>query len=127
MPVCRILIIEDNPVNMELATDLLEVAGYEVVQAFSAEEGLALAHSLKPDLVLMDLSLPGMDGLTATRRLAADPATTHLPIIVLTANVMRGDEERAREAGACGYIAKPIDTRSFARQVEACLKAGDAM
>ena len=126
MPACKILIIEDNPVNMELATDLLEIAGYEVMQASSAEDGLELARTQHPDLVLMDLSLPGMDGLTATRHLCADPATSCLPIVVLTANVMKGDETRCREAGASGYIAKPIDTRAFALQVASYLKAGDA-
>ena len=126
MPACKILIIEDNPVNMELATDLLEVAGYEVMQSTSAEEGVEMARTQHPDLVLMDLSLPGMDGLAATRLLCADPATSHLPVVVLTANVMKGDETRAHEAGACGYIAKPIDTRAFARQVASYLKVGDA-
>jgi CheY-like chemotaxis protein len=122
----RILIIEDNQVNLELATDLLEVAGYEVLSACSAEDGVELARAQQPDLVLMDLSLPGMDGLTATRLLRADNQTMQIPIVVLTANVMKGDEARAREAGANGFIAKPIDTRAFARQIGAYLKVGDA-
>jgi len=121
----RILIIEDNEVNLELATDLLEIAGYEVLSASSAEEGVELARTQSLDLVLMDLSLPGMDGLTATRLLRADVTTAPLPIVVLTANVMKGDETRAREAGVNGFIAKPIDTRAFAEQVRSYLKAGD--
>ena len=120
----KILIIEDNPVNMELATDLLEVAGYEVQQAASAEEGIALARSEMPDLILMDLSLPGMDGLSATRHLCADDSTAQIPIVVLTANAMKGDEARARQAGASGYVAKPIDTRAFPEQIKSFLKGG---
>lgn len=122
----KILVIEDNPVNMELATDLLEFAGFGVLQAASAEEGIALARAEMPDLILMDLSLPGMDGLTATRLLRSDTATTQIPIVVLTANAMKGDEERAHESGAVGYIAKPFDTRGFAGHIHAFLKAGDA-
>lgn len=122
----KILVIEDNPVNMELATDLLEVAGFGVLQAATAEEGIALAHDEAPDLILMDLSLPGMDGLTATRLLRSNAATTQIPIVVLTANAMKGDEERAHEAGAVGYIAKPFDTRRFAGHIHAFLKSGDA-
>ena len=122
----RILIIEDNQVNLELATDLLEVAGYEVLSACSAEDGVELARAQQPDLVLMDLSLPGMDGLTATRLLRADSQTMRIPVVVLTANVMKGDEARAKAAGASGFIAKPIDTRAFARQVACYVKAGDA-
>ncbi len=88
----------------------------------SAEEGIALARSEMPDLILMDLSLPGMDGLTATRHLCADDSTAQIPIVVLTANAMKGDEERAREAGASGYVAKPIDTRAFPEQIKSFLK-----
>ena len=119
----KILIIEDNPVNMELASDLLEVAGFLVLQAANAEEGLALARAEVPHLVLMDLSLPGMDGLTATRLLRADSTTAHIPVVVLTANAMKGDEDRAHEAGAIGYIAKPFDTRHFASHIHAFLEA----
>jgi CheY-like chemotaxis protein len=112
-----ILLIEDNPLNQELATDLLELAGYTVISASNAEEGLQAARSDGVALVLMDISLPGMDGLTATRFLRADPRTSHLPVVALTAHAMKGDEQMVREAGCVGYITKPIDTRSFCRTV----------
>jgi CheY-like chemotaxis protein len=108
-----ILIVEDNPLNMELATDLLEAAGYVVRQAGTAEEAIQTAKTGSPHLILMDVSLPGMDGLAATKALKADPATRAIPVIALTAHAMKGDEEKAREAGCEGYITKPIDTRGF--------------
>jgi CheY-like chemotaxis protein len=109
----RILIIEDNVLNLELATDLLEANGFVVSSAQTAEEGLRMARELMPDLVLMDISLPGMDGLSATKNLKADPATRHLAVVGLTANAMKGDEEIALNAGCDGYLTKPIDTRTF--------------
>jgi CheY-like chemotaxis protein len=109
----KILIIEDNLLNLELATDLLEVNGFAVSSAQTAEEGSRLARELLPDLVLMDFSLPGMDGLTATKNLKADPATRQLSVVGLTANAMKGDEEIALDAGCDGYLTKPIDTRTF--------------
>ena len=109
----KILIIEDNLLNLELATDLLEVNGFAVSSAQTAEEGSRLARELLPDLVLMDFSLPGMDGLTATKNLKADPATRQLSVVGLTANAMKGDEEIALNAGCDGYLTKPIDTRTF--------------
>jgi CheY-like chemotaxis protein len=109
----KILIIEDNLLNLELATDLLEANGFVVSPAQTAEEGLRMARQLLPDLVLMDFSLPGMDGLSATKNLKADPATRHLTIVGLTANAMKGDEELALNAGCDGYLTKPIDTRTF--------------
>jgi CheY-like chemotaxis protein len=109
----RILIIEDNVLNLELATDLLEANGFVVSSAQTAEEGLRMARELLPDLVLMDFSLPGMDGLTATKNLKADAATRHLTVVGLTANAMKGDEEIALNAGCDGYLTKPIDTRTF--------------
>ena len=119
-PKCRVLVIEDNLLNLELVTDLLEASGHIVCSARTAEEGLRLAHEARPDVVLMDLSLPGMDGLAATRALRADPATGDLPVIALTAYAMKGDEEAALSAGCDGYLAKPINTRTFARRVAAC-------
>ena len=113
----KILIIEDNPLNMELAADLLEAAGFHVLQAPTAERGIQLARSLLPDLILMDTSLPGMDGLQATKMLKADRATQHIPVISLTANAMKGDEETARAAGALAYVTKPIDTRTFVADI----------
>ncbi|SPE61354.1 Polar-differentiation response regulator DivK [Verrucomicrobia bacterium] len=113
----RILVIEDNPLNLELVTDLLEASGHVVYQARTAEEGLRLAREALPDVVLMDLSLPAMDGLAATRALRGDPAIKHLPVVALTAHAMKGDEEAALRAGCDGYLAKPIDTRTFATRV----------
>ncbi len=109
----HVLIIEDNQLNFELMADLLEANGCTVQQAQSAEEGLDLARASSPDLVLMDFSLPGMDGLCATRALKSDPPTRHLPVIAVTAHAMKGDEEIARSAGCDGYLTKPIDTRTF--------------
>ena len=109
----KILIIEDNLLNLELATDLLEANGFVVSSAQTAEEGLRMAREILPDLVLMDFSLPGMDGLSATKNLKADPTTRHLAVVGLTANAMKGDEELALNAGCDGYLTKPIDTRTF--------------
>ena len=114
----KILIIEDNLLNLELATDLLEANGFMVSSAQSAEEGLRLARELLPDLVLMDFSLPGMDGLTATKNLKTDFATRHLSVVGLTANAMKGDAEAALAAGCDGYLTKPIDTRTFIATVK---------
>ena len=119
----KILIIEDNPLNMELAADLLAEAGYEVLQASTAEKGLQLARSLLPNLILMDTSLPGMDGLQATMILKSESETQHIPVISLTANAMKGDEETARAAGAMAYVTKPIDTRTFVKNISEFLKA----
>ncbi len=112
-----ILVIEDNDLNRELVTDLLEANGFIVYQAREAEEGLRLAREYMPDLVLMDLSLPGMDGLAATRALREDPAIQHLTVIALTAHAMKGDEQTALRAGCDGYLTKPIDTRTFAGKI----------
>ncbi len=113
MALHRILIVEDNAMNMELAVDLLETAGYVVLTATEAEQGIEVARATKPDLILMDISLPGMDGLVATQRLKSDPATKEIPVVALTAHAMKGDEERARAAGCAGSLTKPIDTRTF--------------
>lgn len=114
---CKILIIEDNPLNLELASCLLEASGFVVQSARTAEEGLQLARALLPDLVLMDFSLPGMDGLSAVKHLKADPVTCHLSVVGLTAHAMKGDQETALRAGCDGYLTKPIDTRTFAATV----------
>lgn len=116
-----ILIVEDNLLNMELVTDLLEAHHFRVLQARTAEEGLRLARELCPDLILMDLSLPGMDGLAATRALKADPKTRDIRIVALTAHAMRGDEKNALDAGCDGYLSKPIDTRTFPGTIAASL------
>ncbi len=114
----KILIIEDNLMNLELVTDLLVANGFNVQSAQTAEEGLRLAREMAPDLVLMDFSLPGMDGLCATRDLKADPATRHLTVVGLTAHAMKGDEQIALDAGCDGYLTKPIDTRTFVATVK---------
>ena len=108
-----VLVIEDNPVNMKLAVMLLETAGHTPISARDAETGLALARTRQPNLILMDVQLPGMDGLAAATLLKADEATRHIPLIALTALAMRGDEERILAAGCDGYLAKPLDYRSF--------------
>lgn len=113
----KILIIEDNELNLELASDLLKANDFVVWEARTAEEGLRLATELTPDLVLMDLSLPKLDGLAATRALKNNPATCHLKVVALTANAMKGDDETALRAGCDGYLTKPIDTRAFPGQV----------
>ena len=115
-PVATILVVDDNPTNLKLASDVLEYAGYRVLKAVDAEEAqVVLCHS-QPNLIFMDLALPGMDGLTLTRKLKAAPLTQHIGIIALTAFAMKGDEQKAREAGCDGYISKPIDTRIFPAQ-----------
>src|SRR4028119_1319919 len=107
-----ILVVEDNATNMTLSTFLLESAGHTVVPATSAEIGLTLALDCRPDLILMDIQLPGMDGLQATALLKTDEATRGIPVIALTALAMKGDEERIRAAGCDGYIAKPLEYRA---------------
>jgi two-component system cell cycle response regulator DivK len=109
----KVLVVEDNPANMTLATFLLKSAGHTVLSATDAESGLTLARSEQPDLILMDIQLPGMDGLQATALLKADEATRAIPVIALTALAMKGDEERIRAAGCDGYIAKPLAYRDF--------------
>jgi two-component system, cell cycle response regulator DivK len=119
----RVLVIEDNASNMTLATFLLESAGHTVLSATDAEGGLAIARAEHPELVLMDVQLPGMDGLQATALLKGDPSTRGIPVIALTALAMKGDEERIRAAGCDGYIAKPLNYREFLAAVSARLQA----
>ena len=120
-----ILIVDDNPTNLKLARVLLAAEGYEVRVAVDAEEALALLASYRPRLILMDLQLPGMDGLTLTRRLKDDPATRDVAILALTAYAMKGDHERALEAGCNGYVTKPIDTRTLPGVIARCLAERD--
>ena len=108
-----ILIVEDNLMNMELVSDILEANGYRVLQAVTGADALEQAQAALPALVLMDVQLPGLDGLTVTGILKDVPRTRNIPIIALTAHAMQGDEEKARQAGCDGYIAKPIDTRKL--------------
>ena len=113
----RILVIEDNPANMKLAVFLLEQAGHEVIQTSDAEEGIRLAHERLPRLILMDIQLPGMDGLVATRQLKENPATHDIKVVALTAFAMTGDSEKIRAAGCDGYVAKPIRYKEFLKVV----------
>ena len=108
-----ILIVEDNAANLKLATFLLESAGHSVLSANDAEAGLTTARADRPDLILMDIQLPGMDGLEATALLKAGEDTKGIPVIALTALAMKGDEERIRAAGCDGYIAKPMRYQEF--------------
>ena len=114
-----ILVVEDNPQNRELVADLLALSGVRVLMAEDAETALELAAREAVDLVLMDVSLPRMDGLEAARELKRTPATAHLPVVALTAHAMKGDRERILAAGCDGYLTKPIDTRAFAAAVAA--------
>ena len=119
----KVLIVEDNPANMTLALVLLESAGHSVITATNAEAGLTLARDEQPQLILMDIQLPGMDGLEATRLLKQDDATRRIPVIALTALAMKGDEERIRAAGCDGYIAKPLAYKDFLAVISARLVA----
>ncbi len=109
----KVLVVEDTPANMTLAVFLLQSAGHTVLSATDADAGLVLARGERPDLILMDIQLPGMDGLKATFMLKADDATRAIPVIALTALAMKGDEERILAAGCDGYIAKPIRYQDF--------------
>jgi two-component system cell cycle response regulator DivK len=117
-----VLIVEDNPANMTLAVFLLTNAGHRVLSATDAEAGLALARAEAPDLILMDIQLPGMDGLEATMHLKRDEATRAIPVIALTALAMKGDEERIRAAGCDGYIGKPMRYKEFLATVSEHLR-----
>jgi two-component system cell cycle response regulator DivK len=108
-----VLVVDDNPTNLKLIAYLLQAKGYDVHTATDAEVALELVASVEPALILMDLQLPGMDGLQLTRQLKADPATKHIVVIAVTAYAMKGDEERARAAGCDGYVPKPVDTRAL--------------
>ena len=113
----KVLVVEDNPVNLELVTVLLELAGYAVICAKDAEEGIALVRRERPAVVLMDIGLPGIDGLEATKILKADPEVGDIPVVALTAYAMSKDEEMTKSVGCSGYLTKPINTRDFADQV----------
>jgi CheY-like chemotaxis protein len=108
-----VLVVEDNPVNLELVAALLENEGCGVILAETADVSLRLAAAERPDLIVMDIQLPGMSGYDATRRLKADPATAGIPVVALTAHAMRGEEARAREAGFDAFLTKPVDTQAF--------------
>jgi two-component system cell cycle response regulator DivK len=112
-----ILIVEDNERNAKLARDVLQFHGFRTVETVSGEEGVIMARDNRPDLILMDISLPGIDGVEATRQLKAEPSTASIPIVALTASVLQADRARFEDAGFSGLIAKPIDVTTFPEQV----------
>ena len=114
----KVLVIEDNELNMKLVKSLFRFSKFEVIEAADAENGIQLAREHKPFLILMDIQLPGMDGLEATRRIKHDNDLKDIPIIALTSYAMQGDEDKAHEAGCIGYITKPIDTRNFLAAID---------
>lgn len=120
----RILVVDDNPTNLKLASELLEAEGYEVDRASDASQAHQAIQLQAPDLILMDVALPGVDGLTLTRQLKAHPATRHIPVLALTAFAMKGDEQRVLNAGCDGYISKPIDTVRLLVRVAETLARG---
>ena len=113
----KILVVDDNPTNLKLVSDVLEFEGYDILKAVDAEEAQVVLAASLPDLILMDIALPGMDGLTLTRKLKAEERTRGIRIVALTAFAMRGDDQKALDAGCDGYITKPIDTRKLSDQV----------
>lgn len=121
-----ILIVDDNATNLKLVRVLLEAEGYVIRTASNAHEALHVLRTFRPALILMDIQLPGMDGLTFTRQLKSTPQTAAITVVALTAYAMKGDEEKALDAGCQGYITKPIDTRQLARQLAAYLDAARA-
>lgn len=119
----RILIVDDNPTNLKLTTYLVRSHGYEVDTAIDAETTFAAIAAARPALILMDIQLPGIDGLEVTRRLKSDPQTADIRIIAVTAYAMKGDQERALAAGCDGYVTKPIDTRALPALIAAQLES----
>lgn len=117
----RILVVDDHHVNLKLACDLLESEGFDVDRAVNAEAALSAIAARLPDLILMDLALPGMDGLALTRLLRSQEATRDVPVVALTAFAMKRDEEKALEAGCIAYVPKPIDTRTLPAQLSAII------
>jgi two-component system cell cycle response regulator DivK len=123
----RILVVEDNPLNLKLVRDILQVAGYDVIEAHSGEDGLRAAQQDPPDLVLMDLQLPGIDGTETLRRLRQGSLGREVPVVAVTAFAMAEDRQRASLAGFDGYVEKPISVRALPGQIEAFLaRAGGA-
>lgn len=118
----RVLVVDDSNLNRKLVTTILHANAFDILQAEDAEHAIILAINELPDLILMDIQLPGMDGYEATRRLRETPETSTIPIIALTAHAMPADEQRAREAGCNGYISKPINTRNFVPQIRKYLE-----
>jgi two-component system cell cycle response regulator DivK len=124
--VSRIVLVEDNEKNMKLARDLLVYKGHTVFEAVTGEAAVATTTKELPELVLMDIQLPGIDGIEALRRIRADGKAAHIPVVALTASVMANDRERFDKAGFDGFIAKPIDVKTFANDVAALIAKGRA-
>jgi two-component system cell cycle response regulator DivK len=122
----RILVVEDNAKNLKLLRDVLQFSGYDVAEARSGEEGVELAGKRKPDLILMDLQLPGIDGVEALRLLRKNPATRGVPVVAVTAFAMKNDRDRALLAGFDGYVEKPISVRALPSQVKNFLQPDDS-
>lgn len=122
-----VLIIEDNEANQLLSRAVMERAGYQVEVAGAADEAVEKLAKKRPNLILMDIQLPGQDGLSLARQLKAAPSTANIPIIALTAHAMRGDSEAALAAGCAGYIAKPIETSTFGAQIHEILKSAGSL
>jgi CheY-like chemotaxis protein len=122
MTIKTILVVEDNELNMKLVRGLIKIGKYGMLEAIDAESGIEQIREQRPDLVLMDIQLPGMDGLSATKIIKEDPSLKDIPVVALTSYAMQGDEEKALEAGCSGYIAKPIDTRKFLETIAQYLK-----
>jgi len=121
----RILVVEDNERNLKLVRDVLRYAGYDIIEARTGEQGVHLARAHPPDLVLMDLQLPGIDGQQAMRQLRDDQRTSHIPVVAVTASVMNDDRARVLQAGFDGYLEKPIRVRELPGQVQAFLTGRD--
>lgn len=122
----RILVVDDNATNLKLASEVLEMEGHEVLRAEDADAALIHLSQCRPDLILMDIALPGMDGLELTRLIKTNPQTSDVPIVALSAFAMKGDEEKALASGCNGYITKPINTRTFPAQILSYLQRKDA-
>ncbi|PKP56248.1 response regulator [Candidatus Atribacteria bacterium HGW-Atribacteria-1] len=118
----KILVVEDNEINMYLCSRILKSSGYEVIEARSGEEGVELTIKGKPDLIIMDIQLPGIDGLEATRRIRESEADGEIPIIALTSYAMAGDRKKALKAGCTGYIEKPINPETFISEIKKFLE-----
>jgi two-component system, cell cycle response regulator DivK len=119
----KILVVEDTEDNRQILRDLLSTAGYDIVEAYDGAEGVAKAAEHKPDLILMDIQMPVMDGFEATRRIKADPALKSIPVIAVTSYALAGDEEKTRAAGCDSYIAKPFSPRQMLAKVREVLGA----
>jgi len=126
MKIKTILVVEDNELNMKLVRGLIKIGKYRMLEATDAESGIQIIREQRPDLVLMDIQLPGMDGLSATKIITEDPSIKDIPIVALTSYAMQGDEEKALAAGCTGYIAKPIETRKFLNTISQYLN-GDKL